>query len=210
MQPAANTQPAADTPAPAATEPEGERQASARRIQQLAERYDFYAEPERLTKLKLSQPLLAYSNPVRGDVQGNVFAWTLDGQPQVIGAIFDFRSESKLDTELHLLSSPATVCSRDGKVFWSPERAGTTFQPLAGSPPPAKAAEGRLRSMVATWPGSSASWTAIIRNKAGAKFALLPQPIYRYAAESAGRGGWGHFRLRRRDRSRGLPDPGSC
>ena len=102
----------------------------------------------------------------------------------MIGAIFDFRSESKLDTELHLLSSPATVCSRDGKVFWSPERAGTTFQPLAGSPPPAKAAEGRLRQM-----RDLARQFSVVRDhpeQGRGEVRLLPQPIYRYAAESAG------------------------
>src|SRR6267154_77080 len=79
-------------------------QDSARRVLELARQYEFFADRDRQTKFELQpKPLLAYSNPVRGDVHGNVFVWTRNGRPEVVGAFFDFRSENKLDSELHTL-----------------------------------------------------------------------------------------------------------
>jgi len=156
---------------------------SARRVLELAKQYEFFAEPECQTKLELSKPLLVYSNPVRGDVHGNVFVWTLAGRPEVIGAFFDFRSEDKLDSELHLLSRAGTVSRREGKVFWSPEQAGTTFQPLADSPPPATTAEGRLRQMRDLARQFSVERDHPEQGKGAVR--LLTQPIYRYSSEAA-------------------------
>src|SRR5262245_105188 len=96
-------------------------QESARRVLDLARRYEFFVGSDRQTKLELqSKPLLNYSNPVRGDVYGNVFVWTRKGRPEVVGAFFDFRSENKLDSELHVLATAGVAGWRDGREFWSP------------------------------------------------------------------------------------------
>src|SRR5262245_31029703 len=78
---------------------------SAERVLEIARKYDFYADASRRIKYEFHQkPLLTYSNPVRGDVYGNVFVWTRNGRPEVLGAIFDFRSEHGMDSELHVLA----------------------------------------------------------------------------------------------------------
>src|SRR5262249_46006604 len=75
-------------------DPDGKRE-SAQRVLNLARQYEFFAGSDRRTKFELqSKPLLTYSNPVRGDVHGNVFVWTRKGRPVVVGAFFDFRSEN--------------------------------------------------------------------------------------------------------------------
>src|SRR5260370_21195212 len=79
-------------------------QESTRRILDLARKYEFYADGQQRTKLELqSQPVLTYSNPVQGEVYGNVYVWTDHGRPKVVGAIFDFRSEDRMDSEFHFL-----------------------------------------------------------------------------------------------------------
>ncbi len=156
---------------------------SSRRVLELAKQYEFFGDSPLKQKLDLDpRPLLVYSNPVRGDVYGNVFVWTLHGRPGVIGAFFDFRSEGKLDSELHMLAHPGTVGRRDGATFWSPEKPGVEFQPLPNAPPPAQTPVARLRQMK-----DFAQRFRVERNhpeQGKGAVRLLPQPIYRYTPQS--------------------------
>src|SRR4051812_13774125 len=36
----------------------------------------------------LREPVLKWSNPERGEVHGNVFLWTRDGRPLVVGSLY--------------------------------------------------------------------------------------------------------------------------
>jgi hypothetical protein len=157
---------------------------SARRVLELARQYDFFADRDRRTKFELhQQPLLAYSNPVRGDVHGNVFVWTRNGRPEVVGAIFDFRSENKLDSELHTLATVGVVGWRDGREFWNPTRPGVKFQSVPQARTPATTAVARLRQMREL----ANDFTVEREHPEQGKDALrmLPQPIYRYASLEA-------------------------
>jgi len=108
---------------------------STQRVLELAKKYEFFASSDRKVAYTLRpKPLLSYSNPVRGDVYGNVFVWTLAGRPEVVAAVFDFRSEDKLDTELHLLSRAGSIGVRDGDLFWQPTSAGVQFRPVPEAP----------------------------------------------------------------------------
>ena len=157
---------------------------SAERVLKLARAYEFFADADRKTPLVLKpEPLLTYSNPIRGDVYGNVFVWTWEGRPEVVGAIFDFRSEDKFDTELHALSRAGVVGVRDDKVFWNPLAAGVTFRPVPGAPAPAAAQPARRRQM-----SELARRFTVERNhpeQMTGEMRLLPQPIYRYACPAA-------------------------
>jgi hypothetical protein len=172
------------SPSPS-TQANADSKESARRVLELAQKYDFYAEPECKTKLALeAKPLLTYSNPVRGDVYGNVFVWTLQGRPEVIGAIFDFRSESKLDSELHMLSHRGAVGCREGEKFWSPDQPGAKFAALPAAPVPAESAAARLRQM-----RDLAKKFTVERDhpeQGKGEVRLLSQPIYRYSSKEAG------------------------
>lgn len=162
-----------------------ETSASAERVLELARRYEFIAEPEAETKLTLeSKPLLTYSNPVRGDVYGDVFVWTHHGRPQVVAAIFDYRTNGWMDSELHLLSSSATIGHRDGVEFWRPEKAGVTLRPLDQAPVPADSTGKRLLQM-----RSLAREFSVERNHPEQQkdtLRMLPQPIFRYASKEEG------------------------
>ncbi len=145
-----------DGKTPPATAPTEETNQSAHRVLELAQKYEFFAEPAAKTKLTLAvKPLLTYSNPVRGDVQGNVFLWTHHGRPQVLAAVFDYRSEGWMDSEFHTLSSAKTVGVRDGITFWQPDKAGIEFQPIPDSPAVGKSAVNRLSHSISTNPTPS-------------------------------------------------------
>jgi len=156
-------------------------QESARRVLELARQYEFFADRERTAKFELQpKPVLTYSNPVRGDVHGSVFVWTRDARPEVVGAFFDFRSENKLDSELHTLATAGIVGWRDGREFWNPMKAGAKFEPVPQAPAPAATPAARLRQM-----RELASDFTVEREhpEQGKGFMrLLPQPVYRYSS----------------------------
>src|SRR5579863_5841515 len=132
--------------APPASEDDAASRESVRRVLDLARQYEFSADRERKIKFDLQpKPLLTYSNPVRGDVHGSVFVWTRDSRPEVVGAFFDFRSESKLDSELHTLAGARISGWRDGKEFWNPTKPGVKFESVPGSQAPAATPVARLR-----------------------------------------------------------------
>jgi hypothetical protein len=156
-------------------------QESTRRVLELACKYEFYSDGQQRTKLELqSQPVLTYSNPVQGEVYGNVYVWTDHGRPEVVGAIFDFRSEDRMDSEFHFLASAGTAGHRDGRQFLNPGRAGVEFRPVPEVPLPAATAAGRLRQM-----RELAREFTVERDHPQQKrefMRMLTQPIYRYSA----------------------------
>lgn len=157
---------------------------SAEAVLKLASRYAFYADAARQNRFELqARPLLTYSNPIRGDVFGNVFVWTSHGRPEVVGAIFDFRSEDKFDSELHALARGNIVGDRDGREFWNPVSPGIGFQPISDGPQPAGSTAGRLRQMR----DLARSFTVEREHpeqKSGT-MRMLSQPIYRYDSAEA-------------------------
>ena len=157
---------------------------SAERIVRLARKYEFFANADHKTPLVLKpEPLLPYSNPIRGDVYGNVFVWTWEGRPEVVGAIFDWRTAGRFDTELHALSRAGIAGCRDGKEFWNPLAAGVVFRPVPRAPTPGTTHRARRRQM-----GELARRFTVERNhpeQSTGEMRLLPQPIYRYSCPSA-------------------------
>lgn len=157
---------------------------SAQQVRDLARRYQFFTDPEHTAQLELSpKSLLTYSNPVRGDVFGNLFVWTHDGRPEVIGAIFDYRTQGHFDSELHALARGGIAGERDGVPFWNPRAPGVTFQPIPDAPAPADKGLARGRQMIEL----ARSFTVERQHPEQGKgeMRLLPQPVYRYASPGA-------------------------
>jgi hypothetical protein len=154
---------------------------SAKLVGELAGRYDFFADADRKTKFeRYEKPLLKYTNPVRGDVYGHVFVWTHRGRPEVIGAIFDHRTQGTAYTELHTLARAGVVACRDGREFWKPSKAGATFQAVPGAPAPAATGTVRLLQMRELSRGFSVERDHPEDGKQAMR--LMPHPIYRYAS----------------------------
>lgn len=162
-----------------------ENKEGARRVMELAKQYEFFADAQLKTKLEMdAKPLLVYSNPVRGDVYGNVLVWTLRGRPALIGAFFDYRSEGRLTTELHMLANSDAVGRRGGDTFWSPKKAGVTYQPFKDASAPAASEPARGRQVRDLAKRFSVERDHPEQGKGEVR--LLPQPIHRYAAKEDG------------------------
>jgi len=154
---------------------------SAKMVAELAGRYDFFGDADRKTKFERHEkPLLKYTNPVRGDVYGHVLVWTHQGRPEVIGAIFDHRTQGTAYTELHTLARAGVVACRDGKEFWRPSSPGVTFQAVPGAPAPAATESARLLQMRELSRGFSVERNHPEDGKGAMR--LLSHPLFRYAS----------------------------
>jgi hypothetical protein len=165
--------------APATRSAEDEDKESAKKVDELVARYAFFADADLKTKFERhDKPLLKYTNPVRGSVLGNVFVWTHQGRPEVIGAVFDLRTEGSCYTELHTLARSEVVAVRDGKAFWKPAKPGVAFQPVPGAPAPADTPLARLRQMREMSRDFAVEREHPEHGKEAMR--LLTQPIFRY------------------------------
>jgi hypothetical protein len=164
---------------PSALPAEGDDEASARRVEELAGRYEFYADAGRKSKCERHpKPLLSYTNPVEGQVYGNVFVWTYQGRPEVIGALFDHRSQGTCYSELHTLARPGIIACRDGKEFWKPAAAGVQFRAVPGAPAPAATSKGRLLQMGELARGFSVEREHPAHGKEAMR--MMARPVFRY------------------------------
>lgn len=128
-------------------------------------------------------PVLRWSNPARTGEDGATFVWTLDGRPEMIGTIFTYLYNDKVNRkhEYHSLATePLTAGFRDKEV-WAPNSAGVKFAPVAGAPPPAGNSRLRLTQMKAL----ARDFSASMKETDGDSFQLrlLTQPLFRYEPE---------------------------
>jgi hypothetical protein len=164
---------------------EGDDGESARKVEELAGRYEFYADAGRKAKCERHpKPLLAYTNPVRGQVYGKVYVWTHQGRPEVIGALFDLRTQGTCFSELHTLARPGVVACRDGKEFWKPSAAGVQFRAVPGAPAPAATARERLLQMRELSRGFSVEREHPEHGKEAMR--MMAHPIFRYDSPPTG------------------------
>ena len=128
----------------------------------------------------LDEPILQWSQPVRGGADGTVFLWAQDGCPAAIGTFFIWPmgdGRQGITHELHSLSqSPLTARWRDRK--WTPPKDSVTWTTLADTTPAAGTPEQRLRQMR----DLAREFHAQSRDKNDRvwELRLLPRPIYRY------------------------------
>ena len=165
------------------------KQASARAAETLrlaeqeAATFEFHLGTERTTKLKLHpQSILRWSNPVSGELFGEVFIWTANGRPEVVASLHKFYQNKRrhMSGEFHSLSLGHIVAMRDGQRVWFPTRAGVTLQPIRGTQPPGATAAQRVRQMRALARQFSAEATDRNDQSKKEQLRLLPKPIYRY------------------------------
>ena len=124
------------------------------------------------------EAILQWSNPVAGSIHGAVFIWTDRGRPVVVGSIYRwFSPNHHMGVELHSLDSGRLSADRSGRAIWSAQRPGVVPKPIAGAPPPASTAAGRLRQMRAMAKEFEASETS--RAGVARTLRLLTQPLYR-------------------------------
>lgn len=148
--------------------------------------YEFFLDPDRKQRLELRpQPLLTWTNA--DNYLGNVFVWTLDGRPEVIGCI---GSQQKADGqcavfhELHSLCPDVIqpVSFGEGKRVWRPAQ-GIELRDVEGAPAPADSEPRRLTQMrnlareFTGWMPQDGDTTEL---------RLLTQPIFRHQSPQQG------------------------
>lgn len=125
------------------------------------------------------ESVLRWSNPVAGEVYGNVFVWTRDGRPEVIGSLHQWLSPLTHGShEFHSLATGPVRGSRDGQVVWNAVQPGIELRPVPDQQPVAQSEVGRLRQMRDISRRFTIQKTD--REEVTREMRLLSQPIYRY------------------------------
>jgi hypothetical protein len=147
-----------------------------------AAKYAFTLQDEpRSSARLLAEPVLRWSNPAVGEVHGNVFLWTVDERPAVVGSLFKwFTPHTHMSHEFHSLAEVPLAGRYDGRDKWTTTAPGLAFAPLPAAPQPAASAAQRLLAMKRLAKDFAATKTERDGNKQ--ELRLLTQPIYRYAA----------------------------
>lgn len=152
-------------------------------MKQAAAEHDIIVETDGREKLTLeAEPLLRWTNPVRGTTDGAVFVWTSKGCPEVIAGIYKWRGqagEPDMEYEFKTLSQATIVAARLGQTVWTPRGSDVEREPIAAAPPPDDAPATRLRQMRAL----AREFTALQEKPNNtSELRLLTQPIFRYAS----------------------------
>ncbi len=150
--------------------------------------YRFELEGNEQAKVAVSrEPILFWSQPVRGGDDGGVFLWTTAGQPVAIGTFFIWppaEGGQAITHELHSLTPQPFIADWKGRRWDSPADA-IRYQPLAAEEAPAETAERRLLQMKKLARRFTA--TSHGRDDRDWELRLLPRPLYRYELDPADR-----------------------
>jgi hypothetical protein len=146
-----------------------------------ADKYLFETGDEKPQALKLvDEPIMRWSSD--DDWSGDVFVWTADGLPSVVGCILSGPSGETsriVFHEFHLLAdkplAPITLLT---KRKWQPKE-GLARLPISDPPKPAATAAARLAQMRQL----SRKFTAHMEADGTWELRLLPQPLFRYGDE---------------------------
>jgi hypothetical protein len=126
-------------------------------------------------------PVLLWSQPVRGGDDGAVFLWLKDRSPAVIGTVFCWPMADGtrvVVNEFHNLIPEPLTASRLESTAWTPE-AGPDLTAFQNAPAPANTAVQRrlqLRKLAERFRGENVDDSA----QKSLELRLLPQPLYRF------------------------------
>lgn len=127
-----------------------------------------------------NEPLMLWSQPVRGGNDGGVFLWTSQGQPVAIGTFFIWpMSDGRqgLTHELHSLVPQAFVADWHGRKWMAPSDSIRWIGLTDVAPPAATSAQ---RLLQAKQLAGKFSATSQGRDDRDWELRLLPRPLYRY------------------------------
>jgi hypothetical protein len=146
-----------------------------------ADRYEFYRDAQRRQALKLAEkPVMRWATD--DDWSGDVFVWTHDGRPEVIGCMLSGPGGAKnrlMFHEFHLLAEKAIAANDlQTRRRWEPKE-GLTPSLITDAPAPARTSGARLTQMRQL----SREFTAHMEAAGPWQLRLLPQPLYRYGDE---------------------------
>jgi hypothetical protein len=147
-----------------------------------AENYVFYHDADRTQPLvRVEKPIMRWTND--NDWSGDVFAWTHEGRPEVVGCILSGPGAAGFRNvfhEFHLLAvRPIAPADLQTQRRWEPKQA-LAIEAVSGAPEPAATASARLTQMRRV----SRDFTAHMQADGDWELRLLPQPLMRYGDEA--------------------------
>ena len=146
---------------------------------QSASTYTFHPEGSDAAFVMHPESVLKWSNPIAGELYGNVYLWTAKGRPEVVGSFDQWYSPSrKQDHEFVSLSLGTFAAERNGQVVWTSGSPGVEFKPLPDAPAPLGTPAQRFRQLRELSREFTARQTS--RNGVDQDLRLLTQPLYRY------------------------------
>jgi hypothetical protein len=151
-----------------------------RLFQQQADEYRIqFVDRDASVQLR-AEPILKWSQPVRGGGEGAVYLWTEHGRPVTIATFFIWPADNNRHGVAHefhsLVTEPLTARWRDRT--WSPPKNGVAWQHEDDLPTPAASSEQRLRQMR----DLARQFQATSRDRQDKtwELRLLTRPLYRY------------------------------
>lgn len=133
------------------------------------------------------QPLLRWSNPISGVVDGSLWLWTHEGRPVATVDIFSGNKGLTWNQQWQSLSAEPLECKQHNQVRWTPRQPGLDLKPVPGAAAPAKTAAGRLIQMraIAREFSIEDDFKTQFQGKdfATHELRLLAQPLYRYGGD---------------------------
>ncbi len=153
-------------------------------LKKQAEEYSIVVDaadgPKTRTKM-VAEPLMRWTQPVRGGDDGVLCLWTDRGVPVVAMTVFTFRADTGERWVVHehqSLSLRPMEATWQGKAMWHTSGPGLTFAPVPDAPSPAGSPAGRLRQMQ----GFLRDVSANTIDRKGSTWPLRPlsKPLYRY------------------------------
>lgn len=128
--------------------------------------------------------VLRWSNPEAGEIYGNVFLWTRNGRPEVVGSFLQWYSPFTHGShEFQSLSTKPLTGQRNGKKVWMTDHPGITLTPIPDAPNVAETSAVRLRQARALARGFQIRKTD--REDQSRELRLLAQPLARYGDEES-------------------------
>jgi hypothetical protein len=162
-----------------------ERREAARLIQADLPRWKL-TMGEGAAELKLNpNPILRWTNPAVGRMNGEIFLWTADGRPEAVMSLYKvWEPDWGFTGELHSLSLKNIVAERDKTVVWKCDKPGITLRDVPDAPAVAQTAPKRLQQMRAMAQDFSVMLIDSRNNSKGDVQSLrfLTQPVHRYAS----------------------------
>ena len=155
-------------------------------FRQIASEYTMTLDRGKPRTLKLlDQPIMKWSQPVRGGEDGSVFLWLDEKRPAVIATIFTWPHPSRgiaVTHELHtLVDEPLKGVWK--QRTWTPPDKSIGWKPVPDVPAPGESAKIRDLELRRVARGFAA--TSENREGQNWQLRLLPTPIYRYDSDTA-------------------------
>ena len=131
-------------------------------------------------------PVLVWSNPVRGDTTGGIFLWCKGQRPLAFGGVYIWveNRQTLYSRELHSLTQSPLLGTHNGQIVWAPLESKLEYRDLVDVPEPSQSALVRMRQIKRIALEFDVEISQA--NKNSDKLRVLPTPIYRYSDDDAG------------------------